>query len=199
MHATLSRPAQFRTRPLQGIIRMRTTLPRCLLLSLVSFWAGGSAAPADDAKENKPAATPADALKVTKDFKAELLYSVPKGEQGSWVNLCADPKGRLIVSDQYGPLYRVTPPATGGKAEDTKVEKLDLPLGGAHGLLWAFDALYVMVNEDVQVGGQKPKRGLWRVKSKDGGDTFEKPEFLNDVDGGSEHGCHAIVPGPDGK
>ena len=24
--------------------------------------------------------------------------------------LCVDPKGRLIVSDQYGPLYRITPP-----------------------------------------------------------------------------------------
>jgi putative heme-binding domain-containing protein len=169
------------------------------LLALLALWIGGSAVPADDPKEKKPAATPADALKVTKDFKAELLYSVPKGQQGSWVNLCVDPKGRLIVSDQYGPLYRVTPPAIGGKAEDTKVEKLDLPLGGAHGLLWAFDALYVMVNEDVQVGGQKPKRGLWRVKSKDGGDTFEKPEFLHDVEGGGEHGCHAILPGPDGK
>src|SRR5204862_1242453 len=95
----------------------------------------------------KPAATPAGALKVMKGFKAELLYSVPKDKQGSWVNLCVDPKGRLLVSDQYGPLYRITPPALGGLPADTKVEKLDLPLGEAHGLLWAFDSLYVMVNE----------------------------------------------------
>jgi len=69
-------------------------------------------------------------LKLPKDFKAELLYSVPKEKQGSWVNLCVDPKGRLIVSDQNGPLYRVTPFPAGGDAGETKVERLDLPLGG---------------------------------------------------------------------
>ncbi len=124
---------------------------------------------------------------------------MPRDEQGSWVNLCVDPKGRLIVSDQYGPLYRITPPAQGSPASQTKVEKLDLPLGEAHGLLWAFDSLYVMVNEGVTVNGEKPKQGLHRVRSKDGGDTFEKPEFLHGLEGGGEHGVHAILPGPDGK
>lgn len=144
-------------------------------------------------------ATAAEALKTLKDFKAELLYSVPKDDQGSWVNMCVDPKGRLIVSDQYGALYRITPPALGSPANQTKIEKLNLPLGGAHGLLWAFDSLYVMVNENVEVNGVKPKRGLHRVRSKDKGDTFEAPEFLRAVQGGGEHGCHAIVLAPDGK
>jgi putative heme-binding domain-containing protein len=158
-------------------------------------------------KNSTPSATTAESLKVIKDFKAELLYSVPKDVQGSWVNLCVDPKGRLITSDQNGPLYRITPPAIGGPASDTKVEMLDLPLGGAHGLLWAFDSLYVMVNEGVTVnfneGGKvktvRPQQGLHRVRSKDGGDTFEKPEFLHALQGGGEHGVHAILPGPDGK
>jgi putative heme-binding domain-containing protein len=145
------------------------------------------------------AATPAAALKVAGDFKAELLYSVPKDTQGSWVNLCVDPKGRLIASDQNGPLYRITPPPLGGRAEETKVEKLDLPLGGAHGLLYAFDSLYVMVNEGVTVGGVRPRPGLHRARSRDGGDTFAPPDFLHDVPGQGEHGCHAVVPGPDGK
>src|SRR5207244_6280534 len=100
-------------------------------------------------KMREPTATPAESLKILKDFKVELLYSVPKETQGSWVNMCVDPKGRLIVSDQYGPLYRITPPARGAPPAQTKVEKLAVPLGGAHGLLWAFDSLYVMVNEDV--------------------------------------------------
>src|SRR5262245_33258378 len=67
-----------------------------------------SAPPAGKLRE--PTATPAESLKVAKDFKVELLYSVPKEKQGSWVNMCVDPKGRLIVSDQYGGLFRVTPP-----------------------------------------------------------------------------------------
>jgi glucose/arabinose dehydrogenase len=142
----------------------------------------------------QPQATPAASLKVAKDFQVELLYSVPKDKQGSWVNLCVDPKGRLITSDQYGPLYRITPPPLGGNAKDTRVEKLSIPVGEAHGLLWAFNSLYVVDNE-----GQKYQRGLYRVRSKDGGDTFEKPEFLRGIDGGGEHGAHAVLLGPDGK
>src|SRR5579864_8199541 len=67
------------------------------------------------AEENAtgPTATPPDRIKIAKDFKVELLYSPPKS-QGSWVSMCADPKGRLIVSDQYdGGLYRLTPPPVG--------------------------------------------------------------------------------------
>jgi len=147
-----------------------------------------------DARAKTQTATPAEALKVIKDFKAELLYSVPKDIQGSWVNLCVDPKGRLIVSDQYGPLYRITPPLLGALPTETKVEKLDLPLGEAHGLLWAFDSLYVMVNE-----GHKYKRGLYRARSHDAGETFEKPELLREMEGGGEHGPHAILMAPDRK
>ncbi len=105
-----------------------------------------------------PTATPAASLKVAKDFKAELLYSVPKDKQGSWVNLCVDPKGRLVTSDQYGPLYRITPPPIGGKPEETKVEKLPIDIGEAQGLLFAFDSLYVVVNK-----GKKYDTGLYRV------------------------------------
>src|SRR5947209_15046350 len=101
----------------------------------------------------EPPATDPLTMKAAKGVKVELLYSVPKDVQGSWVNMCVDPKGRLIVSDQYGALYRITPPPLGGLAVEMKVERLDLPLGGANGLLWAFDSLTVMVNEDVHGAG----------------------------------------------
>ena len=58
-------------------------------------------------------ATPVSNIKTLPDFKVELLYSVPGGDQGSWVNLCTDDKGRIYASDQYGVLYRFTPPAPG--------------------------------------------------------------------------------------
>ena len=35
-------------------------------------------------------ATPVDQIKLKKDFKVELLYTVPKSDQGSWVSLCLD-------------------------------------------------------------------------------------------------------------
>ena len=64
-------------------------------------------------KSPEPPATDPATMKVAKGFKVELIHSVPKDEQGSWVSMCVDPKGRLIVSDQYGALYRVTPPPIG--------------------------------------------------------------------------------------
>ena len=101
----------------------------------------------DDPKLKEPPATASETLKVAKDFKVELLYSVPKDEHGSWVNMCVDPKGRLIVSDQYQVgLFRVTPPAIGGKPSDTKIEKIPIKIDGkdfgdAQGMLWAFNSL----------------------------------------------------------
>ena len=233
-----------------------------------------------------PTATPIENLKVAKDFRVELLYSVPKEQEGSWVNLCVDPKGRLIVSDQYGGLYRVTPPdvtkardvfttgvvvakdgpairvteilggspaetdgqvfvgdvilsvgVEGGRAasleamtslltgttagevmlqiagalgeepvsvtlprkpmivsgEKALVEKIPAKIGEAQGLLWAFDALYVVVNK-----GKDYETGLYRVTDKDGDDQLEHVELLRALTGGAgEHGAHAILLTPD--
>src|SRR5215831_12736872 len=115
------------------------------------------------AQETPPIATAN--LKVAKDFKAELLYNVPKDTEGSWVAMCVDNKGRLIVSDQYGKLYRIVPPPIGSSAP-MQHEAIDLDIGKAHGLLYAFDSLYVMVNED------EKRRGLYRVRDANGDDRF---------------------------
>ncbi len=138
------------------------------------------------------------AVQLPPDFKAELLYNVPKETQGSWVSMTVDKKGRLIVCDQYGGLYRVTVSAI-GTSEGTTVEPLKTPngnngkpLGGAHGLLYAFDSLYLMNNEMADPG-------LWRLRDTDGDDQFDKAEYLLKVDGHGEHGPHGIALGPDGK
>ena len=157
-----------------------------------------------DKKKKAPAkpqlATPADTFKVAKGFKVELLYSVPKETEGSWVNLCVDPKGRLITSDQYGPLYRITVPPL-GSTEGTKVEQLPADLGDAQGLLWAFDALYVMSNSHRKLpSGRQLKPALYRVTSSKNDDTLDKVEMVMEFGGaGGEHGTHAILPHPDGK
>lgn len=175
-----------------------------LLLSLVPFLAfGGNLAVAkkndgkkDEAKprfELAAAATPPEQIHVPEGFKVELLYSVPKGQEGSWVNLCYDPKGRLIVSDQYGSLYRITPPSS-DPDQKLKVEKISANIGTAHGLLWAFDSLYVMVNS-----GDRSKNGLYRVRDTNGDDQLDSVELLRLVDGDGEHGPHAVLPAPDGK
>lgn len=138
---------------------------------------------------------PGSEVQTLPGFRADLVYTVPRGEQGSWVSMTVDPQGRLICGDQYGGLYRLTPPPPGPieDPQQTKVEKLASNVGGAHGLLWAFDSLYVMVNED------NDKRGLWRLSGLREDGSFEKEQHLRKFKGGGEHGPHAIVLSPDGK
>ena len=138
-----------------------------------------------------------DTFNLLPGFQVEKLFTVPKETLGSWVNITSDPKGRLIVSDQGNlGLCRVTPSAI-GSSNETKVERLDVKIDGklvtgAHGLLYAFDSLYVVCN-----GG--PGSGLYRCRDTDGDDQFDKVEKLRDIFGGGEHGPHAIRLSPDGK
>ena len=108
--------------------------------------------------------------------------------------MAVDPKGRLTVSDQYGKLYTVTLPPIGGATSAIKVEAIDVPIGEAQGLLWAFDSLYVVVNR-----GHRYESGLYRVRDTDGDDRLDKVELLRKLAGGGEHGPHGVILAPDGK
>lgn len=134
---------------------------------------------------------------VPAGFKVELLYNVPKAEQGSWVSMTVDPKGRILAGDQYGMIYRVTVPPI-GSSDQAKVEPLGVQIGGAHGLLYAFDSLYVMVNEMSATQNAGKTSGIWRLKDKGDG-TFGEPELLRKIAGGGEHGTHSFALSPDGK
>jgi putative heme-binding domain-containing protein len=140
-----------------------------------------------------PAPDPvADVVVTLPGFTAEKLYTVPKGEQGSWVAMTVDPKGNLITGDQYGGLYRVTLPAL-GSTDEARVEKLQAKVEGAHGLCYVFDSLYLLKNE------QKGANGLYRLRDTNNDGQFDKEELLREFKGGGEHGLHSIVPGPDGE
>jgi putative heme-binding domain-containing protein len=163
-------------------------------LGPTSAFAQGKGQPKKGGPE--PPATDPATMKVAKGFKVELLYSVPKDEHGSWVSMCVDPKGRLIVSDQYGALYRVTVPPV-GKTDGTKIEKIPAQIGSAQGLLWAFDSLYVVVNARDKA---QDHSGLYRVTSSKKDDTLDTVEKLRAFEGGGgEHGPHAVMLHPDGK
>ena len=134
----------------------------------------------------------ADNVTVPKDFRLDVLYSVPGDTEGSWVAMCVDPQGRLIVADQYGKLYRVTLPAA-NRVAAIRTEAIDLDIGGAHGLLHAFGSLYVMVNE-----GTRP-HGLYRVRDTNGDDRYDEVQLLRQLDISGEHGGHSIILSPDGQ
>jgi len=148
-----------------------------------------------DANLRIPEATPVENIKVKEGFKVELLYSVPKGGQGSWVAMTVDDQGRLIASDQYGALYRITTPPAGKKVTSADVEEIPVELGGAQGLLWAHNSLYAVLNTG-EFGG----RGLYRVRDTDGDDQLDQVTLLKKFEEqGGEHGPHAVIEGPDGK
>ena len=140
-------------------------------------------------------ATPADKVKIAKGFKVELLYSVPKEQEGSWVAMTQDDNGRMICSDQYGALYRITPPALNGSPGETKVEKLNIDFGHCQGLLYHAGALYGVVNDDAYQG-----RGLYRCKDTNGDDQFDAVELLRSFPGkAGEHGPHGVIASQDGR
>ena len=121
----------------------------------------------------------ADKLKLLPGFKAEHLYSPSENNQGSWVSMTFDDKGRMITSDQYGGLYRLNIPPVGAGSTTPTVEKIVISqdtsgkMGYAHGLLYAFNSLYVMVNNRANKQFPKPS-GLYRLQDTDGDDQFDK-------------------------
>ncbi len=151
------------------------------------------------------------ALKLSPDFHAEHLYSPGLHDQGSWVAMTFDNKGRMIACDQYGNLYRLTIPAIGA---DTSKEKISIDsiilhipgdtsrkasrIGFAHGLLYAFNSLYVMVNDEDDTAHSRPS-GLYRLQDTDNDDQYDKITLLKKLEGNGEHGPHSIVLAPDGN
>jgi putative heme-binding domain-containing protein len=164
-----------------------------------------------DKKTDVGSVNPAlDKLKLQDGFVAEHLYSPSEHKQGSWVAMTFDDRGRMITSDQYGQLYRVTLPAIGEQKElqidsiflESRVPgdstRSILDIGFAHGLLYAFNSLYVVINhwpDSVMERGS----GVYRLEDTNGNDYFDKVTLLKALEGNGEHGPHSLKVAPDGK
>ncbi|MEX0995005.1 MAG: c-type cytochrome, partial [Balneolaceae bacterium] len=130
-----------------------------------------------------------DSIHVLPDFEVQLLYEVPRQNQGSWVVLSKDHRGRLVASDQgNNGTYRIE---VGGDPDnpEVEVEELIMPISGAQGLVWAFDHLYANVNG----------RGLFRLRDSNGDDQLNIMEYLGGSDGSGEHGVHNVIHTEDGE
>ena len=107
--------------------------------------------------------------------KVKRPVLVPKEDQGSWGQSFHEPKGRLYVSDQYGPLFRIKHrPSSAATRKDTKVEKVLADIGEAQGLC-GVDSLYV-----VGADSSKRKAGLYRVTDSNRDDMLDTVELLAD-------------------
>ena len=170
---------------------------RCLLFIATAMLASSCLLKAADE------ATPASAIHIHEDFVVEQIYSVTR-EQGSWVAMCFDDKGRIYASDQGPRLFRITPSAPGERAE-CSVEMVSDKWGFSQGMTFINGALYIVQHGDRSEENFRPDV-LLRVKDTDGDDKLDSAERLiefprvtGDAANWVEHSLHAVVPGPDGR
>ncbi|HEY6168442.1 MAG TPA: heme-binding protein, partial [Verrucomicrobiae bacterium] len=147
-------------------------------------------------------ATPAEALYTLPGFKVELIASATP-EEGSWVAMTKDDKGRLILSPQWPKagnaaeeeqrgLLRVTVDAKGKVA---KRELFAKSFYDAQGISFHQGSIFAVVNKY----STKFASGLYRLRDTSGNGQFADIELLREIPGGGEHGPHYVQPGPDGN
>jgi putative heme-binding domain-containing protein len=156
-----------------------------LMLRLMMLLIAASALPTATADEPI-----APVLKVAPGFSVESVYVVPRDSQGSWISLCADSRGALYASDQYGPLYQISLSADGAVA----AQPLKLPIGGIHGMTWIADELYAVVGQR-----ETCQPGLYRLRDADSDGRLDSVQQLKSLGGDGEHGPHSVIPSADGQ
>ena len=136
------------------------------------------------------AITQQESIQTPDGFKAELVYTVPKETEGSWVSLTRGAKGKLIACDQGNRgafIVRVLESSDGPTADVQAIEvnepNSDRRLSGAQGLLWAFNSLWFHRN-----GGH-----LYRITDSNGDGKLDQAEQIPSQRGGGEHGNHAVI------
>lgn len=131
-------------------------------------------------------------IKLPAGFQAEKLFDVP-ANMGSWVAVDNYGDGRLVVSDQGGAgMYLVDPAKLGDPEAESSIVRLPIEISSAQGLLWAHDSLYIVVND----GGNS---GLYRATDSDNDGLVDQVEKLMAINGGGEHGPHAVILDTDGQ
>jgi putative heme-binding domain-containing protein len=129
-------------------------------------------------------ATAAAHITAPPGFKVELVRSAA-ADEGSWVALAFDPRGRIVIAREDRGLLRLTP----GNNGPIRVEAINTNLLECRGLLFAHGALYANANNS---------KGLYRLRDLDGDDQFEEVQLLKATSGGVGHGRNQLALGPDG-
>ena len=139
-------------------------------------------------------------ISLPSDFEIEKLYNPSVNDQGSWVSITEGPDNRFYTSDQYGGLYTFKMPAIGDTLSVTDIDSVEINMGHAQGLLWAFNSLYVVV-----VKGENPNKpddpssGIYRLTDQDGDGKLDTKKNIISVTGQGEHGPHTLRVSPDGE
>jgi putative heme-binding domain-containing protein len=131
-------------------------------------------------------ATAAEHITALPNFRVELVRSAQTNE-GSWVAMAFDPKGRVIIAREDRGLLRLT--LSTNRASVTGVETINTNLHECRGLLFAYGALYANANNS---------KALVRLRDTDGDDQFDEIKVLRHTPGGVGHGRNQLALGRDG-
>jgi putative heme-binding domain-containing protein len=166
------------------------------------------------ARELGPYGTVGPWKRLTWDAGGDDRFSAPPGfrvdsaarnpdpkDPFSLINLTFDDRGRLLVSQEGGPVLLCTQPDADGTFQS--VTPYCEQVKGSQGMCWVGDALYL-------IGNGPDGAGLYRVRDTNGDDRTDSVETLHrfptvDVPGYGrnggigEHGPHAVLHGPDGQ
>ena len=123
---------------------------------------------------------------VTPGFEIQLVHSATVDE-GSWVSMAFDPRGRIVIGREDRGLLRMTLAADGRAV--SKVESINDTLAECRGLLFAYDSLYVNANNS---------KGFYRLRDSDADDRFDDIQLIREFAGGVGHGRNDLTLGPDG-
>ena len=133
-----------------------------------------------------PRATSARNVLAPPGFEVDLIRTATK-EEGSWVSLEFDGKGRLLVGREGPGILRMTLPK--GRFGRVNIELVNDHLNECRGLLWAYDSLYVNANNS---------KGFYRLRDTTGDDFFDQVTLLKKTGGAVGHGRNSLALGPDG-
>lgn len=131
-----------------------------------------------------------DRFQVPPGFRVEMAARNPKADDPfSLINLTFDARGRLLVSQEKGPILLCTQPNREGVFQS--VRPYCRQVTGCQGMCWVRDALLL-------VGDGPDGVGLYRCRDSKGRDETDDIKLLYKFKGEmGEHGPHAVLHGPD--
>ena len=117
------------------------------------------------------------------------VQTIMEGE-GEWLSIAKDPQGRLLVSPRAGKLLRFSIPSQ--KAENLKIDTIDIGVTDCQGLLYAYDHLYMMGQDTGEI------RGIYRVPDLNGKGKYGEPILMKEIPKNGDHSGHTLALGPEG-
>jgi putative heme-binding domain-containing protein len=146
--------------------------------------------PFDDYEQWRQASSGSDGVSPTTfftrpGFEIDRIREATK-QEGSWVSMEFDSRGRLVIAREDQGLLRMSLSEDGRAV--TAVQSIDDSLQECRGLAFIDGALYVQANNS---------KALYRLEDRDGDDQFEFREQLREFPGGVGHGRNDLAVGPD--